>query len=63
MGFVIGENFFLAYSPEREDPGNPVYNPTNIPKVIGGTTQSCKEVGIALYKNIIKVTILQWQNV
>lgn len=52
-GFSIGKNFFLAYSPEREDPGNPVYNPTNIPKVIGGTTQSCKEVGIALYKNII----------
>ena len=55
--FKIGENYFLVYSPEREDPGNPVYSTKDIPKVVGGSTQSCKEVGIALYESIINKVI------
>ena len=49
--FKIGEEFFLIYSPEREDPGNEKYGTSNIPKVVGGITANCGEVGEALYKN------------
>ncbi|MGE6992016.1 UDP-N-acetyl-D-glucosamine 6-dehydrogenase [Pseudomonas sp. NPDC047961] len=52
-GLVVGENIFLVYSPEREDPGNPNFETRTIPKVIGGHTQSCLEVGIALYEQAI----------
>lgn len=52
-GFKIGEDFFLIYSPEREDPGNTSYNTSNIPKVLGGYTQNCSEVGFKLYSQII----------
>ncbi|MFC1811826.1 nucleotide sugar dehydrogenase [Thermodesulfobacteriota bacterium] len=49
-----GENFFLAFSPEREDPGNKQFNATNIPKIVGGVTDSCLEVATALYKCITR---------
>jgi UDP-N-acetyl-D-glucosamine dehydrogenase len=52
-GLVVGEEIFLVYSPEREDPGNPDFETRTIPKVIGGHTQSCLEVGIALYEQAI----------
>ncbi len=52
-GFVIGENFFLVYSPEREDPGNPHFGTSDIPKVCGGSTPACLEVGKALYEQIV----------
>ena len=39
-GFVVGDNFFLVYSPEREDPGNSYFNTSNIPKVVGGQLMS-----------------------
>jgi UDP-N-acetyl-D-glucosamine dehydrogenase len=52
-GFIIGENVFLVYSPEREDPGNKNFTTSSIPKVIGGTTSTCLEVGTVLYKSII----------
>jgi len=45
----VGEDFFLAFSPEREDPGNPQFNSGNIPKVVGGVTPACLEVAAALY--------------
>jgi UDP-N-acetyl-D-glucosamine dehydrogenase len=48
----VGENFFLAFSPEREDPGNKQFNAANIPKIVGGVTDSCLEVAVALYKCI-----------
>ncbi|WP_394228299.1 UDP-N-acetyl-D-glucosamine 6-dehydrogenase [Pseudoalteromonas spongiae] len=48
-GFNVGEDFFLIYSPEREDPGNPDFETRTIPKVCGGHTVACAEVGIALY--------------
>ncbi len=51
--FKIGKDFFLIYSPEREDPGNKNFSTQNIPKVVGGVTSECLNVGIELYKNII----------
>ena len=47
-GLKVGENVFLVYSPEREDPGNPDFETRTIPKVIGGHTPACLEVGLAL---------------
>lgn len=52
-GLVVGENIFLVYSPEREDPGNPDFETRTIPKVIGGHTPACLEVGVALYEQAI----------
>lgn len=48
-GFTIGEDFFLVYSPEREDPGNPNFSTHSIPKVVGGSTPACRAVGERLY--------------
>lgn len=56
-GLVVGENIFLVYSPEREDPGNPSFETRTIPKVIGGHTPSCLAVGIALYEQAIEKVI------
>lgn len=53
VGLKVGEDVFLVYSPEREDPGNKNYSTRTIPKVVGGHTKACKQVGIALYQNII----------
>jgi len=53
QGFKVGENIFLIYSPEREDPGNPKFTTSSIPKVCGGYSEQCLEVGIALYKQVI----------
>ncbi|MBK3432041.1 UDP-N-acetyl-D-glucosamine 6-dehydrogenase [Pseudomonas fluorescens] len=52
-GLIVGENIFLVYSPEREDPGNPNFETRTIPKVIGGHTPACLEVGVALYEHAI----------
>lgn len=52
-GLKVGEDIFLVYSPEREDPGNPNFETRTIPKVIGGHTPSCLQVGIALYEQAI----------
>jgi len=52
-GMKVGENFYLVYSPEREDPGNPNFETRTIPKVCGGHTLACLEVGIALYQQAI----------
>ncbi len=53
-GFKVGEDFFLAFSPERIDPGNKRYNFNNIPKVVGGVTPSCTEVTKAFYEVVLK---------
>ncbi len=53
----VGENFFLAFSPEREDPNNPDYTTSTIPKVVGGVTPNCLEVAKALYDQIIVKTV------
>lgn len=52
-GFVVGDDYFVIYSPEREDPGNKNFNTQTIPKVVGGVTQNCLEVGTALYQGVI----------
>lgn len=52
-GFKVGEDIFLVYSPEREDPGNKFYKTSTIPKVCGGTTAECLEVGMALYGQVV----------
>jgi len=57
-GLVVGENIYLVYSPEREDPGNPNFETRTIPKVIGGHTPACLEVGIALYEQAIDQVVL-----
>jgi UDP-N-acetyl-D-glucosamine dehydrogenase len=52
-GFKIGEDVFLAFSPERINPGDPIYGVRNTPKVIGGATPACTEVTLALYATAI----------
>lgn len=52
-GFTLGEDFYLVYSPEREDPGNAKFSTHTIPKIVGGCTKNCREAGIALYQGII----------
>ena len=58
--FKLGNDFFLVYSPEREDPGNKKFSNEKIPKVVGGITQNCLSIGYKLYQlmgtNIIKVS-------
>jgi len=49
-GLAVGKDFFLSFSPERVDPGNPVYGTRNTPKVIGGITPDCLRVTVALYQ-------------
>ena len=53
VGLKVGKNFFLVYSPEREDPGNLNFNTKNIPKIVGGHTRDCLEVGKILYNSSI----------
>lgn len=53
-GYQIGENMFLAFSPERVDPSNPVFKTHNTPKVLGGVTPACTRAAAALYGKIIK---------
>ena len=52
-----GEDFFLAYSPEREDPGNKEFSVSAIPKVMGGLTDNCLRLTSNLYKNIVSETV------
>jgi len=52
-GLKVGEDIFLVYSPEREDPGNPNFETRTIPKIVGGYTEACLEVGTALYESAI----------
>jgi len=56
-GLVAGKDFFLAYSPEREDPGNKDFSVSKIPKVIGGLTDKCLSVADTLYSQIISETV------
>ena len=52
-GLTIGEDAFLVFSPEREDPGNADFTTRTIPKIVGGVTPACREVGVALYGAVI----------
>jgi UDP-N-acetyl-D-glucosamine dehydrogenase len=56
-GFRVGQDVFLAFSPERVDPGNPKYHTKNTPKVVGGVTPACTEVAVALYQSCIDTIV------
>lgn len=56
-GLKVGTDFFLAFSPERVDPGNPSFLTKNTPKVVGGITPACLEVAIALYQPAIDTLV------
>jgi UDP-N-acetyl-D-glucosamine dehydrogenase len=56
-GLKAGVDFFLAFSPERVDPGNPTFNTKNVPKVVGGTTPECSQLAAALYGSAIDTII------
>jgi UDP-N-acetyl-D-glucosamine dehydrogenase len=53
-GLKVGTDFFLCFSPERVDPGNPRYQTKNIPKVVGGTTAACTELGRLFYSQALE---------
>lgn len=55
--FVVGEDFYLAFSPEREDPNNPDFSTSTIPKVVGGVTKECVEIACAMYDKVIVQTV------
>ncbi len=57
MGLTVGTDIFVAFSPERVDPGNPVYHTKNTPKVVGGITPACVEVASALYESCIDTVV------
>ena len=56
-GYVVGKDIFVVYAPEREDPGNQNYTVTTVPKVVGGVTSSCLEVGSLIFKSIINTVV------
>jgi UDP-N-acetyl-D-glucosamine dehydrogenase len=56
-GLSVGKDFFLCFSPERVDPGNPKYQTANIPKVVGGITPACTELGALFYKQALETVI------
>ena len=56
-GLTVGEDFFLAFSPERVDPGNVHYGTRNTPKVVGGITADCIRVAVALYQPAIDTLV------
>jgi len=56
-GLTVGEDVFLAFSPERVDPGNPTWHTKNTPKVVGGITGACTEVASALYASCLDTIV------
>jgi len=56
-GLKVGEDFYLVYSPEREDPGNEVFNLRTIPKIVSGVTEECLRRGIELYSPIVEKVV------
>ncbi|MFN7097471.1 MAG: nucleotide sugar dehydrogenase [Gammaproteobacteria bacterium] len=56
-GLKVGQDIFLVFSPEREDPGNPNFHTAIIPKVCGGVTPTCLEAGTALYEQVVSEVV------
>lgn len=56
-GLKCGEDFYLAFSPERVDPGNKRYNTKNTPKVVGGVTEECTEIAATLYEGVLEGSV------
>ena len=57
LGFKVGEDFFVGYSPEREDPGNEKFQTKTIPKIVSGFTKNCLELTKTLYDKIVDKTV------
>lgn len=57
QGLSVGKDFYLVYSPEREDPGNANFNTASIPKICGGVSEACLNVGLALYQGVISKVV------
>ncbi|WP_028776628.1 nucleotide sugar dehydrogenase [Shimazuella kribbensis] len=53
-GLKVGEDFYLAYSPERVDPGNKTFNTKNTPKVVGGVSALCTKIAAAMYRSVLE---------
>ncbi|MGA5690541.1 nucleotide sugar dehydrogenase [Cytobacillus pseudoceanisediminis] len=58
-GLTVGESVFIAYSPERVDPGNKQFKTKNTPKVVGGITENCTKVASALYRNVLEGDVFE----
>lgn len=58
LGYEVGKDFFLCFSPERVDPGNKIYHTKNTPKVIGGVTPKCRELAHRLYGSVLDNIVL-----
>ncbi len=56
-GLKVGEDFYLCFSPERVDPGNPKFQTVNIPKVVGGVTAACTEMGRLFYSQALQTVV------
>src|ERR1051325_10407071 len=56
-GLKVGQDFFMCFSPERVDPGNPKYQTKNIPKVVGGITPACTEIGALFYRQALDTVV------
>ncbi len=56
-GLTVGRDFFLCFSPERVDPGNPKFHTRNIPKVVGGITPTCTEMGALFYQQALETVV------
>jgi UDP-N-acetyl-D-glucosamine dehydrogenase len=57
FGLKVGADLYLAFSPERVDPGNPVYQTKNTPKVVGGVTTQCTEAAVAFYERFLDTVV------
>ncbi len=57
LGLAVGKDFFLCFSPERVDPGNPNYQTKNIPKVVGGITPACTKLGAIFYSQALETVV------
>jgi UDP-N-acetyl-D-glucosamine dehydrogenase len=57
QGLKVGEDFFLCFSPERVDPGNPIYQTLNTPKVVGGITPACTEMGKLFFSQALETVV------
>jgi UDP-N-acetyl-D-glucosamine dehydrogenase len=56
-GRIVGKNIYLAFSPERIDPGNPTYGIKNTPKIVGGVTEVCGDKAVAFYEQFIETVV------
>ncbi|MDH6536601.1 nucleotide sugar dehydrogenase [Aurantimicrobium minutum] len=56
-GRIVGKNIYLAFSPERIDPGNPTYGIKNTPKIVGGVTEVCCDKAVAFYEKFIETVV------